>query len=84
MLIVVSYFQVSIKSEDNRVVEGKGLGRKVIDKLHQYYSSELAGKEFVYDGEKTLFTLGPLPQNNFEFKVILEESSARYNHPLFL
>ncbi|XP_020102433.1 protein argonaute 16-like [Ananas comosus] len=70
-------YSVSIKSEDNRVVEGKGLGRKVIDKLHQYYSSELAGKEFVYDGEKTLFTLGPLPQNNFEFKVILEESSAR-------
>lgn len=49
-----------------------------MDKLYQTYSSELAGKEFAYDGEKSLFTVGPLPQNNFEFTVVLEESSLRY------
>ncbi|KAL6600540.1 hypothetical protein ACP70R_045340 [Stipagrostis hirtigluma subsp. patula] len=70
-------YSVSIKSEDDKVVDGKGIGRKVIDKLLQTYSSELAGKDFAYDGEKCLFTVGPLPQNNFEFTVILEETSAR-------
>ncbi|VAI16757.1 unnamed protein product [Triticum turgidum subsp. durum] len=70
-------YSVSIKSDDDQVVEGKGIGRKVIDKMLQTYSSELAGKDFAYDGEKCLFTVGPLPQNNFEFTVIMEETSAR-------
>uniref|UniRef100_K3ZQN8 Uncharacterized protein n=1 Tax=Setaria italica TaxID=4555 RepID=K3ZQN8_SETIT len=70
-------YSVSIKSEDDKVVDGKGIGRKVIDKLLQTYSSELDGKDFAYDGEKCLFTVGPLPQNNFEFTVILEETSSR-------
>nr|CAB3505054.1 unnamed protein product [Digitaria exilis] len=69
--------KVSIKSEDDKVVDGKGIGRKVIDKLLQTYSSELDGKDFAYDGEKCLFTVGPLPQNNFEFTVIMEETSSR-------
>ena len=62
--------QVSITSEDKRVVDGKGIGRKVIDRLYLTYSSELAGKKFAYDGEKSLYTVGPLPQNNFEFTVV--------------
>ncbi|GJN34391.1 hypothetical protein PR202_gb23047 [Eleusine coracana subsp. coracana] len=70
-------YSVSIKSEDDKVVDGKGIGRQIIDKLLQTYSSELAGKDFAYDGEKCLFTVGPLPQNNFEFTVILEETSSR-------
>ncbi|XP_073002838.1 protein argonaute 16-like [Typha latifolia] len=70
-------YSVSITSEDKRAIESKETGRKIIEKLHQTYSSELAGKQFAYDGEKSLFTLGPLPQNNFEFTVILEGSSAR-------
>ena len=69
---------MSIKSDDDKVVDGKGIGRKVIDKMLQTYSSELAGKDFAYDGEKCLFTVGPLPQNNFEFTVIMEETSTRY------
>jgi eukaryotic translation initiation factor 2C len=58
-------------------VENKGIGRKVMEKLAQMYSSELAGKDFAYDGEKSLFTVGSLPQNIFEFKVVLEEASSR-------
>lgn len=69
--------QVAIKSDDKHAVERKGMGRKVMDKLYQTYSSELAGKNFAYDGEKSLFTVGSLPQNNFEFTVVLEESSSR-------
>nr|TKW14746.1 hypothetical protein SEVIR_5G186400v2 [Setaria viridis] len=73
----VFYQYISITSEDDKVVDGKGIGRKVIDKLLQTYSSELDGKDFAYDGEKCLFTVGLLPQNNFEFTVILEETSSR-------
>lgn len=68
--------QVSISFEDNTAVDSKVIGRKVTDKLYETYSSELAGKRFAYDGEKSVYTVGPLPQNNFEFTVILEESVA--------
>lgn len=74
--------QVSIKSEDNRLVDGKGIGRKVIDRLYLTYSSELAGKKFAYDGEKSLYTVGPLPQNNLEFTVVVDELLAR-RHAIF-
>ena len=69
-------FQVTISSEDKRTVESKGIGRKLIDRLYQTYSSELGGKRFAYDGDRTLYTVGPLPLNKFEFKVLLEESFA--------
>ncbi|CAL5406248.1 unnamed protein product [Camellia sinensis] len=74
-------YTVSISSEDKRAVESKGFGRKVVDKLYKTYSSELAGKGFAYDGEKSLYTVGPLPQNNFEFTVVLEESFAKRGSP---
>lgn len=67
---------MALKYEDDRPVDGKGIGRKVIDKLHQTYDMELGKKDFAYDGEKSLFTLGPLPQVNDEFKVVLEDMSS--------
>lgn len=70
-------YSVAITSEDNRAVESKGIGRKLIDRLYQTYSSELADKKFAYDGEKSLYTVGPLPQNKFEFTVVLEETFAK-------
>ncbi|PIA35479.1 hypothetical protein AQUCO_03500087v1 [Aquilegia coerulea] len=70
-------YSVLIKSEDNQEVEGKGIGRKVMDKLYQTYSSELAGKNFAYDGEKALYTVGSLPQKKFEFTVVLEEAAVK-------
>lgn len=71
-------YSVSITSEDNRAVESKGIGRKLIDRLYQTYSSEFAGKRFAYDGEKSLYTVGPLPQNKSEYTVVLEESFAKH------
>ena len=53
--------QVSIKYEDTHAVEGKEIGRKIMDKLYQTYSTELAKKHVAYDGEKSLFTVGALP-----------------------
>ncbi|GFY85312.1 argonaute family protein [Actinidia rufa] len=77
----IYYWQVSISYEDKKAVENKGIGRKVIDKLYQTYSSELAEKRFAYDGEKSLYTVGPLPQNKLEFTVVLEESFAKHGSP---
>ncbi|XP_059318141.1 protein argonaute 4-like [Lycium ferocissimum] len=67
------HYSVALNYEDGNPVEVKGIGRKILDKVHQTYSSELAGKDFAYDGEKSLFTIGALPGNKFEFTVVLED-----------
>lgn len=71
------HYSVNLKYEDDRPVDGKGIGRKVVDKLHQTYDTELGNKDFAYDGEKSLFTIGSLPQVKNEFTVVLEESSNK-------
>ncbi|KAL1552931.1 Protein argonaute 4A [Salvia divinorum] len=70
------HYSVSIKYEDGNSVDAKGIGRKILDKLYETYVVELEGKRFAYDGEKSLFTIGPLPQNKLEFTVILDEVSS--------
>ena len=70
------FIQVSVFYEDGRPVDGKGVGRKLMDKVHETYNSELGGKHFAYDGEKSLFTVGALPRNKLEFTVVLEEVSS--------
>ena len=47
----------------------------MIDQVHETYNSELSGKDFAYDGEKSLFTVGALTQNKLEFTVVLEDVS---------
>ncbi|OMO92922.1 Argonaute/Dicer protein, PAZ [Corchorus olitorius] len=74
------HYSISLSYEDGRPVDGKGVGRKVIDRLHETYSSELAGKDFAYDGEKSLFTVGPLPDNKNEFMVVLEDVTSNRNN----
>jgi eukaryotic translation initiation factor 2C len=68
--------QVSLKYEDDTLVDRKGAGRSVIEKLQQTYATELANKDFAYDGEKSLFTIGALPQINNEFTVVVEDIST--------
>ncbi|PSS21604.1 Protein argonaute like [Actinidia chinensis var. chinensis] len=74
------HYSVSVSYEDGRPVDGKGVGRKVIDRVHETYDTELAGKDFAYDGEKSLFTVGPLPRNKLEFTVVLEDISSNRNN----
>lgn len=76
-LLLTYHLQITISAEDGKITESKSFGRRLLDRLYQTYSSELAGKKFAYDGEKSLYTVGPLPQNKFEFTVILEESRAK-------
>ncbi|XP_077248856.1 protein argonaute 4A-like [Tasmannia lanceolata] len=70
------HYNVSLFYEDGKPIDGKGIGRRVIDKVHQTYDTELDRKDFAYDGEKSLFTIGALPQNNFEFTVVLDDISS--------
>nr|GFB28697.1 protein argonaute 16 [Tanacetum cinerariifolium] len=79
--LLANHFKVSITSEDNRAIENKVLGRKILEKLYLTYSSELSGKRFAYDGEKGLYTVGPLPKNKTEFMVVLEDSYANGESP---
>lgn len=74
------HYSVSLSYEDGRPVDGKGIGRKVLDKVHDTYDTELEGKDFAYDGEKSLFTVGPLPRNKMEFTVVLEDISSSRNN----
>ncbi|KAL6640107.1 hypothetical protein ACP70R_022417 [Stipagrostis hirtigluma subsp. patula] len=70
------HYHVDIKYEDDRPVHGKGIRRKVIDKLQQTYRYEFSDKDFAYDGEESLFTTGALPQVNSECIVVLEDVST--------
>ncbi|GAB2285235.1 hypothetical protein Dimus_019688 [Dionaea muscipula] len=70
-------YSVKITHGDDVPIESKVVGRKVIDKLYETYSSELAGKKIAYDGGKILYTVGPLPKNKFEFTVVFEETFAK-------
>ncbi|KAL6527982.1 Protein argonaute 4B [Orobanche hederae] len=70
------HYSVSIKYEDESPVDAKGMGRKILDQVYETYNSELAGKRFAYDGENSLFSVGPLPQNKLEFTVVLANASS--------
>ncbi|KAF5447285.1 hypothetical protein F2P56_032850 [Juglans regia] len=74
------HYSVSLSYEDGRPVDGKGIGRRVIDRVQETYDTELAGKDFAYDGEKSLFTVGPLPRNKLEFTVVLEDIQSSRNN----
>lgn len=79
MLYVYScsvFVQVALFYEDGRPVEGKGSGRKILDRVQETYNSELNGKDLAYDGEKTLFTIGSLAQNKLEFTVVLDDVTS--------
>ncbi|KAH6767821.1 Argonaute family protein, partial [Perilla frutescens var. hirtella] len=65
---------VAIKYEDGSPVEVKGLGRKILDRVQETYA-----KKFAYDGEKSLFTIGPLPRTKLDFTVILDEATSNRN-----
>ena len=60
--VIFYWLQANLKCEDDTPVDRKGSGRKVIEKLQQIYAAELANKDFAYDCEKSLFTIGALPQ----------------------
>lgn len=72
-VIAAFLMQISIFCEDSsEIVASKNLNRVVFEKLSEVYKRELAGKTLVYDGSRSLFTLGPLPQNNLELTVVME------------
>ncbi|BAD81109.1 zwille protein -like [Oryza sativa Japonica Group] len=70
------HYHVEVKYEDGGPVEAKGVCRRVVDKLQETYASELAGREFAYNGEKGLFTAGALLQTKHQFVVVMEDASS--------
>ncbi|KAF5769519.1 putative post-transcriptional gene silencing PAZ-Argonaute family [Helianthus annuus] len=69
-------YNVALFYEDGNPVEAKGVGRRVLEMLYKLYKPEMGGKGFAYDGEKTLYTVGPLPGTTLEFPVLLENLSS--------
>ncbi|WJX30546.1 hypothetical protein P8452_19072 [Trifolium repens] len=69
------HYNVSLCYQDGPLVEVKGARKKVIDKLCETYDV-LKNKNFAYDGDQSLFTLGSLHHNKQEFIVVLEEVSS--------
>ncbi|KAJ7521394.1 hypothetical protein O6H91_19G051600 [Diphasiastrum complanatum] len=65
----VYHYDVSI----NPGIANKSLCREIMSKLHKTYGDEFGQKKFAYDGEKSLFTVGPLLNNSQEFKVFLDD-----------
>ncbi|KAG6523351.1 hypothetical protein ZIOFF_013207 [Zingiber officinale] len=47
--IILRQHAVAVKNEEDHPVDGKGIRRKVIDKLYQTYDIELTKRDFVYD-----------------------------------
>lgn len=74
------HYSIAIAYEDGRPVDGKGVGRKILDRVHETYGSEFGGKNFAYDGEKSLFTIGALPSNKLEYDVLLEDMPSNRNN----
>ncbi|XP_074337442.1 protein argonaute 4-like [Apium graveolens] len=72
----VSVALVALFYEDGHPVDGKGTGRRVLDRVHQTYKMELEGRDFAYDGEKSLFIVVALPGNKLDFTVVLENISS--------
>lgn len=58
--------QISIFYNDGSEITRKNVKRGVVKEI---LKPMLDGKALVYDGDQSLFTLGPLPQNILEFSV---------------
>ncbi|KAK8963945.1 Protein argonaute 4A [Platanthera guangdongensis] len=71
------HYNVTMTYEDDKPVVGKGIGRRVIQTMQENYGKkELAGKAIAYDGDKSLFTIGPLPEEKNNFIVMLNDIRA--------
>ncbi|KAB1225522.1 Protein argonaute 4 [Morella rubra] len=72
------HYSVALFYEDGRPVDMKGFGRRVLEEVEETYD-ELKGKNFAYDGDKSLFTYGSLKANKLEFTVVLDDLSSNRN-----
>ena len=64
-------YSVSISCEACHPINGKGVGRKVIDRVHETYMSDMDGKHFAYDGEKVYLLLALFQGTNLSLLLYL-------------
>jgi eukaryotic translation initiation factor 2C len=61
---------------DDKSISNKNDRRLIMSKVSELYGQqELGGKRFAYDGESTLYTVGPLPFQSQEFTILLDDSA---------
>nr|AJP06231.1 AGO5 [Pinus tabuliformis] len=64
-------------NSNEKEVVSKILCRRIMDKVKEIYGdTELGRKDFAYDGEKSLFTVGPLKSNNIECIVVIDDERS--------
>ncbi|VYS67499.1 unnamed protein product [Arabidopsis thaliana] len=73
------HYSVTITYEDGSPLLAKGFGRKILEKVQQTCQADLGCKHFAYDGDKNLYTVGPLPRSSLDFSVVLETAPSRRN-----
>ncbi|XP_024197291.1 protein argonaute 4A [Rosa chinensis] len=72
----IDIIKIAMQYDEGTEVDRKGIGRKVPEKVNDTYSVELENKDFAYDGEKSLFTVGQLPHKKLDFTVVLDDISS--------
>ncbi|KAK9214849.1 hypothetical protein WN944_006849 [Citrus x changshan-huyou] len=63
-------------TKDGRPVDGKRIGRKILDEVQRPIVVDLKVNSFAYDGEKSLFTLGSFKRKKPEFTIVVEYLSS--------
>ncbi|KAK7317809.1 hypothetical protein RJT34_02357 [Clitoria ternatea] len=71
VLISEELYVSKMNSSNCMVTPCRALAKSLVKSDRKHI--ELNGKDFAYDGEKTLFTLGSLARNKLEFTVVLED-----------
>ncbi|KAK6144115.1 hypothetical protein DH2020_020935 [Rehmannia glutinosa] len=70
------HYSVALFYEDGRPVDGKGVGRKVLDRVKETYDTELAGKELAYDGRKVCLPLVHFHRRNSSLPLCLRMNNG--------
>ncbi|KAM2156159.1 hypothetical protein ACFX1R_041888 [Malus domestica] len=70
------HYSIDMFYEDGTPVTANAIGRKVVEKVKETYDRDLGRKEFAYDGQKNLFTVGSLPHKRLDFVVVLDNISS--------
>ncbi|KAJ0266517.1 Argonaute [Hirschfeldia incana] len=74
------HYSVAITNEDGSPMEARRIFRKILEKVQETYQTDLGSKYFAYDGQKSLFTIGALPNNKMDFSVVLENTPSSRNN----
>lgn len=68
-----------MKRADGILVTGEAMRRHVLNRVGEIYKLELEGKQYAYDGGRSLFSVAPLFEDNLlQLNVIVEDVYVLY------